>query len=302
MHRRNFLRIMAGSSLGMAVLPRVSAAGPFDYNTDFVSNLSYNDLAFQNQLFGYKISGVMQRIVWTGFTVAGPTRVLLQGAAQFPAYFLLFEQNNSTSISLVAEGKVNPAYVWRTQALSRGGYVAQKVNNVCQYVDLPSAGAYWFLAHDTSDFPTNECSLCVRSFGLTMLSLGQQKLWNYVGSTPLFAIAQEGTSVAASPFQIVDSANEMYVVRGCVSNSAVGQTIELLSDSQYKLWLAGQKYSAAVTMQQLFSTGVLAGANGNWHLTLKHFGSGKANDPDTMSFVADRWRKVAAGPAPSAHS
>jgi hypothetical protein len=294
MQRREFLGTVLGAGAACALSRLQASTAPFDLNGDIAGQGAQSSQAFRNQSFGYMSGGKLQRIVWAGFSIAtndikaGRNRVLLQSASMYPAFYGLFMQAKGVSIGGVAQGKVTPNCLWSTESGGPG-----RRTNVCEYVDLPGPGAYFFYAQDESDYLQNECSICVRTFGLRSLSIGEQKLWSYVGSTAVRNTANDGTTVTAGSFSIVDPSREKYIVRGCTSNSVEGQTIEVLHANQYALWQQGKPYQSLVTLDKLFCTGQLNGASGNWYMLLKNFAAKppRAKDPVNMSYIVDRWRR-----------
>jgi hypothetical protein len=238
---------------------------------------------------GYPTKSGRVRFNWSMGSISSARRVLFQAAVQFPAYFYIFKYDNVNNIPSVTSGKVNPPYLWRT--FQKGKW--NKVNCVSEYLDLPK-GTYVFMGQDeTAGTANNECSMSMRNPDVP----GQQLKYNFIESQTLAGVAAEGTDAAFGPFHPqASSPAEVYYLKGCVNQSAGGQTVEVLYEPQYLLWKDKKKYASTFTFEHHFHTLPLnAAPNSNWYLLLRNYAlkpKSLTDNPCSLSYVFERWRRA----------
>ncbi|HEY6804811.1 MAG TPA: hypothetical protein VI306_14650 [Pyrinomonadaceae bacterium] len=254
-----------------------------------VDILNSYDGPFTSSSPGYSTKSGRVRFVWSMGSLSSERRVLFQAAVQFPSYFFIFKYDNVNNIPSVTSGNVTPSYLWRT--VLRGKWT--KVNCVSEYLVLPK-GTYVFMGQDeTTGAANNECSMSMRNPEVP----SQQLKYNFIESQALTGVAAEGSEAAFGPFQLQKSSPaEVYYLKGCVNQSAGGQSVEVLYEPQYLLWKDKKKYAPTLTFEHHFHTLPLnAAPNSKWYLLLKNYAlkpTSLTDNPCSLSYVFERWSRA----------
>jgi hypothetical protein len=234
-------------------------------------------------------NGLKYRSNFVRFDVFTTSRVvLIQYATQFPVEaFLIPTGGGRTTLQMVQNGTATIRYsqdvIWSATS-----------NSVVRYLTLP-VGSYYLALRDLSSRPLNECSMVVRPGAMPFYAYADNRWANVSSNTVVLGVPDNATQVSSAiNLSYVTGQTERYFLRGCISNSRGGQTVELLSQANYTLYAAGRPYVRTGAITVLTPSGELAGL-GNFYVLLRNnalTGAGVVDDPCSAVVTLEKWRRT----------